>query len=167
MNDYDSPAARALLAIAGRRAGFDAARCHVVFAQLAAGARLRRRLRGALARHRLSDLQFGVLTVLGESGPEPVSMAVLARQTAVSRSAVTDALDGLVTLGLADRVRDRRDRRIMLARITAAGRGKILPAINDYLHALVSAASGGDEPATPSDRPAEPHLAGAVRPGTQ
>jgi len=64
MIDYESQAARTLLAIAGRQNGIDAARCGLVFAQLGTAARLRNRLREALARHQLSELQFATLVLL-------------------------------------------------------------------------------------------------------
>lgn len=66
-------------------------------------------------------------------------MAVLAKHAAVSRSAVTDALDSLEALRFASRARDHGDRRILQVRITAAGREKVDEAINDYLHSVMQA----------------------------
>ena len=136
MIDYESHYARTLLAIAGRRDGIDAVRCGLVFAQLGKAARVRGRLHDILGRHHLSGLQFAALVVLFETEPEPMQMAVLAEHTAVSRSAMTDALDKLETLGFASRTRNRGDRRAIQVRITAAGREKVDQAINDYLALL-------------------------------
>ena len=140
MIDFESQSARALLSLAGRRNGIDAARCSLAFAHLGTAERLRCSLRSALARHQLSDLQFAILVLLFEVEPEPIPMAVLANHAGVSRSAVTDALDGLEALGRAGRARDRCDRRIIQVRITADGREKIDQAINDYLRAAMHAA---------------------------
>ena len=96
-------------------------------------ARMRGRLRDALVKHQLSELQFATLVVLSETEPTP--MAVLAEHTAVSRAAMTDALDELEALQFAIRTRDRCDRRVIRARITATGREKADQAMNDYLHA--------------------------------
>lgn len=95
MIDYDSPSARTLLAIAGRRVDIDVALCRLAFAHLSAASRLRRALLATLTRRRLSELQFALLVVLFESEAKPIAMAVLAGHAAVSRSAVTEALDGL------------------------------------------------------------------------
>jgi DNA-binding MarR family transcriptional regulator len=134
MIDHESQSARTLLAIAERRAGVDVRRCRLAFHDLSMAARLRRRFQDTLTRHQLTDLQFAILVVLLEIEPEPIPMAVLARQTGASRSAVTDALDDLETLQLAKRTRDCSDRRVIPVRITAAGRERIDQAINDYLH---------------------------------
>lgn len=133
MIDFESQSARKLLALAGGRNGIEAARCSLAFAHLASAERLRCRLRSALARHQLSDLQFAILVLLFEVEPEPIPMAVLANHSGVSRSAVTDAFDGLEASGLASRTRDRSDRRIVHGRITAAGREKVDQAVDDYL----------------------------------
>lgn len=98
-------------------------------------------IRRALARHQLSDLQFAILVLLFEVGPEPIPMAILADHAGVSRTAVTDALDALEASGFATRARDRRDRRVIQVRITAAGREKTDQAINDYLGAAEHAAN--------------------------
>jgi len=141
MIDYDSPAARTLLAIAGRRIGIDVALCRLAFVHLGAASRLRRGLQSTLTRHRLSELQFAILVVLFENEAKPIAMAVLARHAAVSRSAVTDALDSLEALRFASRAREHGDRRILLVRLTAAGRKTVDQAINDYLHCVMQAAT--------------------------
>lgn len=140
MIDFKSQSARTLLALAGGRTGIDAARCALVFAHLGTAERLRRCLRSAVARHQLSDLQFAALVVLLALEPEPIPTAVLAEHTAVSRSAMTDALDKLEALGFATRTRDRRDRRVIYVRITLAGRETVDEAIDNYLRAAADTA---------------------------
>jgi DNA-binding MarR family transcriptional regulator len=155
MIDFESQSARTLLALAGGRNGIDAARCSLAFAYLGDAERLRGCLRSALARHRLSDLQFAILVLLFAAEPDSVPMAVLAHRAGVSRSAVTDAFDGLDASGLASRARDRRDRRIIHGRITAAGHEKIDKAIDDYLYITIRT-GGFEEPAQPASSAALP-----------
>ncbi|MBI2510981.1 MAG: hypothetical protein HYV96_03325 [Opitutae bacterium] len=136
MIDFESQSVRTLLALASAQRGIDSACCALAFDHLSTAERLRCCLRNALARHRLSDLQFAILVLLFAVEPEPVPMAVLARRSGASRSAVTDAFDGLVASNLAGRDRDCRDRRIMRGRLTAAGSQKADQAINDYLRVV-------------------------------
>lgn len=148
MIDYESQSARTLLAIAGRRSGIDAERCSVAFEHLGAADRLRRCLESTLVRHRLSGLQFAALVVLFDIEPEPIPMAVLAEHTAVSRSAVTEAVDKLEALRLVSRNRrDSCDRRVTHVRISTAGRKKVDQMINDYLHVVMDAVRYIDAPA--------------------
>jgi DNA-binding MarR family transcriptional regulator len=142
MIDYQSQSALNLLAIAARHGEDDAARCRLAFDHLAVATRMRRGLQHALTRHRLSELQFATLVVLSEAGPEPIPMAVLAGHCGVSRSAMTESLDKLEAQHLAERTRDRHDRRIIRVRITATGREKSGHAISDYLGAAGQAANG-------------------------
>lgn len=141
MIDFESQSARTLLALAGGRSGIDPTRCELAFAYLGAAARMHCGVRRALARHRLSDLQFAILVLLFAVEPEPIPMAILADHAGVSRSAVTDALEGLEASGFATRARDRRDRRVIQVRITAAGCEKTDQAINDYLEVAERAAN--------------------------
>jgi DNA-binding MarR family transcriptional regulator len=141
MIDFESQSARTLLALAGGRSGIDPARCEIAFSHLGAAARMRGAVRSALARHRLSELQFAILVLLFEVEPEPIPMAILADHAGVSRTAVTDALDGLEAAGCTTRARNRRDRRVIQVRITVAGREKTDQAINDYLGAAEHAAN--------------------------
>jgi DNA-binding MarR family transcriptional regulator len=141
MIDFESQSARTLLALAGDRSGIDPARCELAFAYLGAAARMRGDIRSALDRHQLSDLQFAILVLLFAGEPEPIPMATLADHAGVSRSAVTDALDGLEASAFATRARHRRDRRVIQVRITSAGREKADRTINDYLGAAEHAAN--------------------------
>lgn len=122
-----------LVTIAERRKGIDAARCRLALLHLDSALLIHRSLRSALARHRLSDLQFAVLVILFSTEPEPLSASVLAEHAGVSRSAMTDALDKLEAAKLLARTRDEFDRRVTYVRITSAGQETIDRAINEYL----------------------------------
>lgn len=141
MIDFESRSAHALLALARQRNGIYSASCARAFAHLHAAERLRRGLRRVLARHQLTDLQFALLVLLLASEADPIPMAVLARDAGVSRTAVTDAFDTLEAAGLALRIRDGRDRRIIYGQITAFGRAKINQSVDDYLRAVVCSQS--------------------------
>lgn len=140
MIDFESQSARILLALAGGRSGMDAARCARAFSHLGTAARIQREIRRALARHRLSDLQFAILVLLLQAGLESVPVSKLASHAGVSRSSTTVALDNLEGVGFASRLRDRLDRRVIQVRITAAGSDKAQRAIDDYLGAVERAA---------------------------
>jgi DNA-binding MarR family transcriptional regulator len=135
-------AVRMLITIAERRKGIDAARCRLALLHLETATLLGRCLRGVLSRHKLSDVQFAALVILFSTEPEPLPPSVLAEHAAVSRSAVTDALNSLESLHLISRARDDSDRRIIYVRITLAGQEAVDAAINDYLHAAAEAAGG-------------------------
>lgn len=103
MIDFESQSVRTLLTLAERDPEIDTAACTLAFAQLHSADRFRRDLRHALALHQLTDLQFAALVLLLAVEPEAMPMAVLARKAGVSRSAITDAFDGLIRSGLASR----------------------------------------------------------------
>ena len=136
---HESLALRMLVAIAERRVGLDAARCRLVLTHLETAALLHGSLHRVLARHHLSDGQFAALVVLFSTEPEPISTAVLAEHTAVSRASMTDTIDKLETLRFAARTRDHLDRRVTYVRITPAGQEAVDATINDYLHAAADA----------------------------
>ncbi|HET7535369.1 MAG TPA: MarR family transcriptional regulator [Candidatus Didemnitutus sp.] len=143
--DYDnlsaaSFAVRTLITIAERRKGIDAARCRLALLHFETATLLHRSLRRALARHKLTDLQFAVLVILFSTEPEPIAASVLAEHATVSRAAVTDALDKLESLQFAIRTRDEFDRRMISVRITPAGQEAVDIAVNDYLRAAEDAA---------------------------
>ncbi|MBI5692300.1 MAG: MarR family transcriptional regulator [Verrucomicrobia bacterium] len=126
-------AVRTLIDIAARRKGIDDTRCRVALLHFETATLLHRSLRRALKPHKLTDLQFAVLVILFSTEPEPISASVLAEHAAVSRAAITEALDKLEALQFATRARDDADRRVMYVRITAAGQETVDAAINDYL----------------------------------
>src|SRR5689334_19660249 len=86
---------RALISLAERRDGMDTGRSRLVLLHLEAAKLLRQKLRRVLAPHQLTELQFAVLAILFSTEPESMSASVLSDHTAVSRAAMTAALDGL------------------------------------------------------------------------
>lgn len=139
MKRIDSLAAHAVIAIARQRPGFDAERCRLVIEHRDTSAMLHAAIHKALSPHRLSELQFGVLVVLFSLDPEPISAADLAVHTAVSRSAITEALDHLEEQKLIARTRDTRDRRVIYVRLSTAGRALAEPATLGFLHTVQAA----------------------------
>jgi DNA-binding MarR family transcriptional regulator len=132
-------AVRMLITIAERRKGIDDDRCRVALLHFETATLLHRSLRRALARHKLTDLQFAALVILFSTEPEPLSASVLAEHAAVSRASVTDALDKLESQHLVARTRDDSDRRIVYVRITPAGQDTVDAAIDDYFRAAEEA----------------------------
>lgn len=133
-------AGRTLLAVARRRRGLDALRCEVVLEHIDTAYVLREVLQRALARHALTELQFGVLVALLARDPEPVAAADLAEYTVVSRAAITDALVHLEKLQLVTKNRDAEDRRVYHVRLTPAGQDVVDRALMDFLGAAGRAA---------------------------
>lgn len=131
-------AAHALLTIARQRDGFDAERCRLVLEYLDTSAMLRAAIHRALAPHKLSESQFSVLVVLFSLDPDPIGSADLAIHTAVTRSAITDALDHLEEKGFITRARDNFDRRVIYVRLTAEGRALVEPATQGVLRVVQS-----------------------------
>lgn len=138
MKRTESLAAHALIAIARQREGFDAEHCRLVLEHLDTSAMLHAAIHQTLAPHRLSELQFAVLLVLFSLDPDPIGSADLAVHTAVSRSAITEALDHLEERKLVTRMRDTRDRRVIYARLTPAGRELVEPATLGFLQTVQS-----------------------------
>lgn len=124
--------------MARQRKGLDPARCQLVFEHLDTALAIQDALHRVLADYQLSDLQFGALVALFALDPEPVTPAVLADYTAVSRAAITDVLVRLETMKLISRTRDPRDRRVHLLHLTEEGRETVDRALVRYL-----AAAGG------------------------
>lgn len=138
MKRTESLAAHALIAIARQREGFDAERCRLVLEHLDTSVMLHTAIHQALAPHKLSELQFGVLVVLFSLDPDPIGSADLAVHTAVSRSAITDALDHLEERKLVTRTRDSADRRMIYVRLTSEGRALVEPATLGFLRIVQS-----------------------------
>lgn len=136
MKRIQSLAAHALIAIARQRADFDAERCRLVLEHFDTSAMLHAAIHHTLAPHRLSELQFGVLVVLFSLEPDPIAAADLAVHTAVSRAAITEALDHLEAQKLVTRMRDPHDRRVIHARLSAAGRSLAEPAALEFLRTV-------------------------------
>lgn len=136
MKRIESLAAHALIAIARQRGGLEADRCRLVLEHLDTSEAVRTAIHHALAPHALSELQFAVLVVLFSLEPDPVGSAELAVHTAVSRSAITEALDHLEERKLVTRTRDTRDRRMIFVSLSAAGRALVEPATLGFLRAV-------------------------------
>lgn len=134
MKRSNSLAAHAVIAVARQRAGFDPERCRLVIEHLDTSLQLHGAIHQALAPHQLNELQFAVLVVLFSLGPDPIGSADLAVHTAVSRPAITAALDQLEAKRLITRVRNSVDRRVIHVRLTPKGCALVEPATMDFLH---------------------------------
>jgi DNA-binding MarR family transcriptional regulator len=100
--------------------------------------RLARRLelaRGvAFGVHGLALWEFDVLSSLRRSGqPFEMTAGALMRETLVTSGTMTNRIDRLVDRGLVERLRDPRDRRGVLVRLTDDGRSRVDSAIADLL----------------------------------
>ena len=97
---------------------------------------------GALhARHNISHGRFIVLMLLNRDPEKPVNPADLADRANVTRATITGLIDTLERDGFVKREHTLDDRRMMLVRLTAEGRGyfnKILP---DYFRQVASVMS--------------------------
>ncbi|MEZ4597323.1 MAG: MarR family transcriptional regulator [Chloroflexota bacterium] len=103
--------------------------------------------RGAMMRawqdRSLSKLNLHVLMLLGHEGP--VTMTRLATLVDVSLSNMTGIVDRLEQHGLVERVRDDRDRRLVLVRATPAGASRCEEADGlrtEHLRRLIGALDG-------------------------
>lgn len=79
--------------------------------------------------------QIKAMTHLAQSGQQ--TMTSLARGLDISLPAATDLVDRLISAGLAERIRDDIDRRIVFVRLTPAARARIEP-ILDYRRRAVT-----------------------------
>lgn len=122
--------------MARQRLDLDVARCEAVFQLVAGGGAAEVELRGSIARHELSELQFDVLVVLFALAPRPVTPADLAHYTGFGRSAVSGAIGDLQARGLLHTERPPQDRRSVDVRLTEAGRQRTEAAATDLLGAL-------------------------------
>lgn len=131
---------RTLLAVARQRPGLDEARCRLVLDYLETAAAVHTGLRRALSRQNLTELRFFVLVAMFALDPEPSTAADLAGYSGVTRSSITDALDGLQTSGLVQRERDTTDRRIIYIRLTERGRAMADQSVSLFLRTAGSMA---------------------------
>jgi DNA-binding MarR family transcriptional regulator len=90
-------------------------------------------LEAALVAHSLTMGDYQVLVYLSEADRGSMRMCDLAERLQLSPSGLTRRLDGLVRGGLVERVPSAVDRRVMLARLTPAGRTKLEAAYPDHL----------------------------------
>lgn len=100
---------------------------------------------GALARHLrphgLTPPSFGMLILLETAG-RPVPMRELGRQSVVTQANITGVMDTLEKAGLARRRPDAKDRRVILAAATEAGRAKLRKLLPGYMRLVQSLYSG-------------------------
>ena len=111
--------------------------------------RISHRVDSALhTQHDLSLTGFEALRRLTESPEERASMGELADALGLSRAGVTSTVNRLVAHGLVLRERGGRDRRLLHARLTAAGRRRVeqAAATHDDLVAHLLTLLGDDAP---------------------
>ena len=104
----------------------------------------------------LTVSQFGVLEALLHLGPLP--QGVLARKILRSAANLTTVLDNLARRGLVERNRDPSDRRVVIVRLTDAGRERIGPYFPRHVRRVVHAFSA----LSPEDRDALAELLRAL-----
>ena len=75
----------------------------------------------AIGKHGLSLSSFNLLMILSRNGGEGCPLYEIGELLLVSRANVTGLVDSLERKGLVERVADKRDRRVRVARITKAG----------------------------------------------
>jgi DNA-binding MarR family transcriptional regulator len=83
----------------------------------------------------ISPEQYQVLRILRDSGPGGTSLHTVAERSPIGDPDVTGLLDRLEARGLARRVRDTEDRRVVIAQITAAAR-RLLDSLDAPVEAL-------------------------------
>ncbi len=95
--------------------------------------RVTRRVDSVLHRqHGLSLTGFEVLRRIAESSQEQASMSDLADAVGLSRPGITSTVSRLVEEGLVVRERGGTDRRLLHARLTPAGRGRVTAATGTH-----------------------------------
>ncbi len=82
---------------------------------------LRKESDRALSPYQLTVPQASVLALLTEAG-QPLPVSKLARLLLQESPSVTSLVDRMCQSGLVERVKDRRDRRVVLVRLTGKGR---------------------------------------------
>lgn len=82
---------------------------------------LSREVAAVLKPHQLSEAQYNVLRILRGAGPEGLACSEIGHRLVTRDPDVTRLLDRLETRALISRGREHADRRVVTARITAAG----------------------------------------------
>lgn len=113
---------RTLCGIARQRKEHDDNCCHALLEMIVAADDAHFSVKLDLRAVGLTELQFGVMVVLLAVYPASSSPLVLAENTCVSRSAITEATDRLFERGWIDRQRSRKDRRMYDILLTTSGR---------------------------------------------
>lgn len=83
---------------------------------------LAREVAAVFRRHDLSQAQYNILRILRGSGEEGLPCQAIGKRLVTLDPDVTRLLDKLEQRGLVTRERQRNDRRVVLVRLTAAGR---------------------------------------------
>ena len=95
---------------------------------------LDRARRAAFAGHRLEPWEFDVLAALRRAGePYQLTAGALLRATLVTSGTMTNRIDRMEAAGLVGRLPDSADGRVVLVRLTAAGRARVDAAMADLL----------------------------------
>lgn len=101
--------------------------------------------RAAFAEHGLEVWEFDVLSALRRAGePYQLTPGRLLTQTLVSSGTMTNRIDRLVAHGLVVRAPASEDRRVVLVRLTDAGRAVVDAAMEDLLRRESGLLSGID-----------------------
>ena len=74
-----------------------------------------------MKRFGVSPTQFNALRILRGAGPKGLPCSEISERMVTRDSDITRLLDRLERLGLAERCRDKKDRRVIMGRITSAG----------------------------------------------
>ena len=94
----------------------------------------------------LSPTQYNVLRILRGAGDEGFACGRISERMLTHDPDMTRLLDRLEARGLIERFRDKADRRVVRAHITAAGR-ELLAGLDEPVKALASRAVGPSGPA--------------------
>lgn len=135
MKQMDAPAVEAPAGVVDAAVG-----------ELATLIRHGRRKMGARPRPDVSMAHLQVLIALDAEGDVPMSR--IAETLLCSFPNATGIVDRMEDRGYVERLRDERDRRVVLVRITPAGRaalGELESMRQQYLHRLLSAMSADDQ----------------------
>ncbi|MCC7492839.1 MAG: MarR family transcriptional regulator [Fimbriimonadaceae bacterium] len=100
---------------------FEDAATETILALLKSGDLVQRELQAAVAAHGLTWQQYTVLRVLRAAGPHGLPVLEIGGQLIEDCANVTRLVDRLQSKGLTERVRSQADRRVVYARLTAAG----------------------------------------------
>lgn len=90
----------------------------------------------------ITGAQFGVLRCAADAGEAGLMLSDLSRHLMVTCGNITGVVDRLETSGLLTRERRSDDRRVIIARLTPAGRElyeTTMPAYQELLHGLMGA----------------------------
>jgi DNA-binding MarR family transcriptional regulator len=98
------------------------------------GVLLRKRARDFFARHRITDVQFNVLSLIHDRAgwDGGLTQIELSRLLLVNRSNITSLIDRMELGGLVTRAPDPEDRRNKIVRLTQKGKKRLLAIESHY-----------------------------------